>query len=184
MEPLDGLPLKAVLFDRDGTLIRDVPYNGDPARVDPMPHAREVLDGLRTLGIAIGVVSNQSGLGRGILTHGQVAAVNCRVEQLLGPFNVWEICPHSAEDGCNCRKPAPGLIHRACRRLGVSPIEAAYVGDIGTDIEAALAAGTRGVMVPTPETLPAEIEAAPEVAGDLRSAVHLLLAAPVGRSVP
>jgi D-glycero-D-manno-heptose 1,7-bisphosphate phosphatase len=184
MEPCDGLSLRAVFFDRDGTLIRDVPYNGDPDRVRPMPQAREVLERLRSRGIATGVVSNQSGLGRGLLTYGQVTAVNSRVEQLLGPFNVWEICPHSPEDGCCCRKPAPALIHRACRRLGISPAEAAYVGDIGSDVEAAQAAGVRGVMVPTPLTLPAEVEAAPEVAVNLLSAVDLLLAAPSGRNIP
>lgn len=175
MEPFAGPPLRAVLFDRDGTLIRDVPYNGDPSRVRPMPQAREVLESLRSRGIATGVLSNQSGIGRGILTRKQVAAVNVRVEQLLGPFDVWEICPHRAEDGCKCRKPAPGLIRRACLRLGISPGEAAYVGDIGSDVEAAHAAGVRGVMVPTALTLPAEVVAAPETAADLRSAVDLLL---------
>ncbi|MGP4032134.1 D-glycero-alpha-D-manno-heptose-1,7-bisphosphate 7-phosphatase [Pseudarthrobacter sp. 1C304] len=184
MEPSDGPSLRAVLFDRDGTLIRDVPYNGDPGRVRPMPQARAVLKRLRFCGMATGVVSNQSGLGRGLLTYEQVGAVNARVEQLLGPFNVWEICPHSPEDGCRCRKPAPELISRACRRLGISPAEAAYVGDIGSDVEAARAAGVRGVMVPTPLTLPAEVEAAPEVAADLRSAIDLLLPAPSRRNIP
>ena len=175
MEPCDGLSLRAVLFDRDGTLIHDMPYNGDPARVRPMPHAREVLERLRSRGIATGVVSNQSGLGRGLLTYGQVMAVNSRVDQLLGPFNVWEICPHSPEDGCCCRKPAPGLIHRACRRLGISPAEAAYVGDIGSDVEAARAAGAACVLVPTAVTRPAEIRAAPVVRRTLVDAVDHLL---------
>ncbi|HSL35962.1 MAG TPA: HAD-IIIA family hydrolase [Arthrobacter sp.] len=177
MEPSSGPQLKAVLFDRDGTLVCDVPYNGDPDRVRLMPQARVVLDRLRSQGIATGVLSNQSGIGRGILTVGQVAAVNVRIEQLLGPFDVWDICPHRPEDGCSCRKPAPGLIRRACRRLGIAPEEAAYIGDIGSDIEAARAAGVRGVMVPTALTLPAEVDAAPEVAADLRSAVLLLLSA-------
>jgi HAD superfamily hydrolase (TIGR01662 family) len=175
MESGDGRPLRAVLFDRDGTLIHDVPYNGDPARVRPVPEAREVLRFLRSRGIATGVLSNQSGIGRGILTPDQVAAVNARVELLLGPFDVWGICPHRADEGCDCRKPAPGLILRACGRLGVAPAEAAYIGDIGSDVEAAHAAGVRGIMVPTPQTLPAEVGAAGEVAPDLRSAVRLLL---------
>lgn len=184
MKPFAGPPpLKAVLFDRDGTLIRDVPYNGDPSLVSPMPHAGEVLVCLRAQGIATGVLSNQSGIGRGILTFVQVAAVNARVERLLGPFDVWEICPHLPEDGCPCRKPAPGLISRACVRLGISPAEAAYVGDIGSDVEAARAAGARGIMVPTPLTLPAEVDAAPAVASDLRSAVDLLLNAPARGNV-
>ena len=179
MEPSAGQPLRAVLFDRDGTLIHDVPYNGDPARVRPMPRAGKALRSLRARGIATGVLSNQAGIGRGILTAGQVAAVNARVEELLGPFEIWDICPHRPEDGCPCRKPRPGLIRRACRQLGVAPWEAAYVGDIGSDVEAARAAGVRGVMVPTAATLPAEVAAAGEVAPDLRSAVRLLLEGPL-----
>jgi D-glycero-D-manno-heptose 1,7-bisphosphate phosphatase len=181
MRPFAGpRPLRAVLFDRDGTLIRDVPYNADPSRVSPMPHAVEVLDCLRAKGIATGVLSNQSGIGRGILSFAHVAAVNVQVERLLGPFDVWEICPHAPEDSCACRKPAPGLLRRACLRLGIAPGEAAYVGDIGSDVEAARAAGVRGIMVPTPLTLPAEVAAAPTVASDLWSAVDLLLNVPAG----
>jgi HAD superfamily hydrolase (TIGR01662 family) len=177
-------PLRAVLFDRDGTLVRDVPYNGDPALVQLMPQAWEALQRLRRSGIATGVLSNQSGIGRGLLTRGQVAAVNARIEQLLGPFDVWGICPHRPEDGCSCRKPAPGLIREACRRLGIRTAEAAYVGDIGSDVDAAGAAGSRSVLVPTPVTLAAEVDAAPEVAADLNRAVDLLLAAPPGTGSP
>lgn len=178
MNSYAGQPLKAVLFDRDGTLIRDVPYNGDPARVCPMPQAREALQRLRGRGIATGVLSNQSGIGRGLLTVAQVGAVNIRVEQLLGPFGVWGICPHVPEDDCPCRKPAPGMIRRACRELGITPGEAAYVGDIGSDVAAAQAAGSRSVLVPTAETLRAEVDASPDVAPDLWSAVQLLLDTP------
>lgn len=166
--------LKAVLFDRDGTLVVDVPYNGDPARVEPYPGARRVLDGLRSMGLATGVLSNQSGIARGLLTAEEVDSVNARVEDLLGPFDVWEVCPHGADDGCVCRKPAPGMIHSACRRLGIDPSEAAFIGDIGSDVEAAAAAGARGVLVPTPQTRAEEVEAAPEVAPDLEQAVALL----------
>lgn len=178
MEPSAGPPPRAVLFDRDGTLIHDVPYNGNPALVQPMPSAGEALHCLRARGIATGVLSNQSGIGRGILTFEQVAAVNVRVDYLLGPFDVWGICPHRPEYHCACRKPAPGLIRRACRQLRLAPAEVAYVGDIGSDVDAAHAAGARGVLVPTAETLCAEVETAPEVVPDLWSAVQLLLGAP------
>jgi HAD superfamily hydrolase (TIGR01662 family) len=168
-------PLKAVLFDRDGTLVVDVPYNGDPAEVRPFPGARRVLDELRSLGLATGVLSNQSGIARGILTRRQVESVNARVEDLLGPFDVWEVCPHADEDGCRCRKPAPGMIHSACSRLGIDASEVAFIGDIGSDVEAARAAGARGVLVPTPLTRNEEVAAALEVAADLEQAVALLL---------
>ncbi|MFC8041367.1 D-glycero-alpha-D-manno-heptose-1,7-bisphosphate 7-phosphatase [Paenarthrobacter sp. NPDC057355] len=167
--------LKAVLFDRDGTLVVDVPYNGDPQLVRPMDGALSALRKVREAGLATGVVSNQSGVARGLLTLEQVASVNSRVEQVLGPFDVWEICPHGPADGCECRKPAPGMILSACRRLGVAPEESAFVGDIGADIEAATAAGSRAVLVPTPVTRQEEIDAAEVVAPNLSHAVELLL---------
>jgi len=164
----------AVLFDRDGTLIEDVPYNGDPQRVRPMPHAAQVLAGLRAAGIPCAVVSNQSGIARGLITRGQVDAVNRRVDELLGPFDAWMVCPHGPEDGCRCRKPAPGMVLQACRELGVEPAAAAVIGDIGADLEAAAAAGARAVLVPTPVTRREEIAAAALVAPDLAAALALL----------
>ncbi|MFJ8362021.1 D-glycero-alpha-D-manno-heptose-1,7-bisphosphate 7-phosphatase [Streptomyces sp. NPDC093984] len=169
-----GLPA-AVLFDRDGTLVSDVPYNGDPERVEPMPTAREAVDAVRARDIPVGVVSNQSGVARGLLTRAQVEAVRRRVEELLGPFDVWAVCPHGPGDGCGCRKPAPGLVVAACARLGVPVERAVVIGDIGADMGAARAAGARGVLVPTPVTLPEEIEAAETTAGDLLAAVRLVL---------
>ncbi|MGW7289625.1 D-glycero-alpha-D-manno-heptose-1,7-bisphosphate 7-phosphatase [Streptomyces sp. NPDC054847] len=165
----------AVLFDRDGTLVVDVPYNGDPTRVVPMPSAWEALAALRALGMPVGVVSNQSGVARGRLTLRQVAAVQRRIDALLGPFAVWAVCPHGPDDGCRCRKPAPGLVLAACERLGVCPSRTVVIGDIGSDVTAALAAGARGVLVPTAATRPEEIAAAPETAPDLLRAVRLVL---------
>ncbi len=165
----------AVLFDRDGTLVVDVPYNGDPERVLPMPGARAALDRLRTAGVPTAVVSNQSGVARGLLSAEQVVAVNRRVEELLGPVGPWAWCPHGPGDGCDCRKPAPGLVLRAAAELGVRPERCALIGDIGADVQAARAAGARGVLVPTPRTLRDEVAAAPEVASDLEAAVALLL---------
>ncbi|GLZ29174.1 hypothetical protein Lesp02_13640 [Lentzea sp. NBRC 105346] len=167
-------PPHAVLFDRDGTLIKNVPYNGDPALVEPMPGAGEVLRDLRGHGVRTGVVSNQSGIGRGVLTRAQVDAVNMRVEELLGRFGTWQICPHLPEDGCACRKPAPGLVHAACAALGVAPERTVVVGDIEADLVAAHAAGASAVLVPTAETLPEEVGRARHTAPDLRAALGLL----------
>jgi histidinol-phosphate phosphatase family protein len=165
----------AVLLDRDGTLVVDVPYNGDPAHVRVMPGARRAVDRLRAAGIPLAVVSNQSGIARGLLTESDVAAVNRRVEELLGPLGPWLVCPHGPGDGCGCRKPAPGLVVEAAARLGVEPARCAVVGDIGADVDAALAAGARAVLVPTPRTRREEVDAAPERASDLEEAVQLLL---------
>lgn len=166
---------RAVLFDRDGTLVHDVPYNGDPERVVPVPGARDALDRLRAAGIRVGVVSNQSGVARGLISAAQVAAVNRRVDDLLGPFDTWAVCFHGDGDGCDCRKPAPGLILQAAATLGVAPSACAVVGDIGSDVDAAVAAGSRPILVPTELTRSEEVARAPEVAGTLVQAVDTLL---------
>ncbi|MEU4741259.1 HAD family hydrolase [Actinosynnema sp. NPDC023658] len=165
----------AVLFDRDGTLITDVPYNGDPDRVEPMPGAHDVLLRLRAHGVRTGVVTNQSGIGRGLLTRAQVDAVNARVEVLLGRFGTWQVCPHHPDDGCECRKPSPTMILRACEELGARPERTYFIGDIEADVKAALAAGVVPVLVPTPVTLPDEVDRAPYTAPDLRSALAMVL---------
>jgi histidinol-phosphate phosphatase family protein len=170
----------AVLLDRDGTLVKDVPYNGDPELVEVMPGARRALDRLRAAGVPTAVVSNQSGVGRGLLSLEQVHAVNRRVEELLGPLGPWLVCPHAPDQGCGCRKPAPGLVEQAAGRLGVDPRDCVVIGDVGTDVQAALAAGARPVLVPTPATRPEEVAAAPEVAPDLEAAVDLVLGARPG----
>jgi histidinol-phosphate phosphatase family protein len=167
----------AVFFDRDGTLIQNVPYNGDPAKVVAVPGARAALDRVRAAGVPVAVISNQSGVARGLITPEQVEAVNRRAEELLGPMDAWFVCDHGPEDGCECRKPAPGLVLRAASRLGVEPARCAVVGDIGADVRAARAAGARAVLVPTKETLPEEVAEAPEVARTIGEAVDVLLGA-------
>lgn len=164
-----------VLFDRDGTLVHDVPYNDDPALVKPVDGAAEALGRLRAAGVRIGIVSNQSGVARGLIAPERLDEVNARVEQLLGPFDVWQVCPHGADDGCACRKPAPGMVLDACAALDVAPERCVVVGDIGADVEAARRAGARSVLVPTPQTLSAEVDAAPRVAPTLPAAVDAIL---------
>jgi HAD superfamily hydrolase (TIGR01662 family) len=165
-----------VLFDRDGTLVEDVPYNGDPALVSPLPGAREALDRLRGEGVRVGLVTNQSGVARGLLTPEQVSAVNDRVQELLGPFETVQVCLHGSEDGCACRKPEPGMVKAACLETGVEPDQCVVVGDIGSDVAAAEAAGATGVLVPTTVTRPEEKAAARHVAADLAEATRRLLA--------
>jgi HAD superfamily hydrolase (TIGR01662 family) len=171
-------PVRAVLFDRDGTLVHDVPYNGDPDRVRPVDGAREALGLLRSRGIRTGVVSNQSGVARGLLTATDVRAVNRRVDDLIGPFDVWAVCPHGPDDGCHCRKPEPGLVLRAAGRLRAAPVDCVVIGDIGADIEAARRAGARSILVPTPQTRPEETASADHVAPDLLTAVRAVLTGP------
>ncbi len=151
---------RAVLFDRDDTLIEDVPYLSDPEKVRPMPGAARALETVRAAGVPVGVVSNQSGLARGHLTPADLRAVRTRVDDLLGPFSTWQECPHGPDDGCPCRKPRPGLVRGAARELGVPVRHCVLIGDIGADVEAALTAGARAILVPTARTLPEEVERA------------------------
>ena len=143
----------AVLFDRDETIVVDVPFNGDPERVEPAPNARILLDRLRAAGLPLAVVSNQSGIGRGFITAEAVDAVNRRIDALLGPFAGFFICPHAPEDACECRKPKPKLILEAAHALGVEPRCCVVVGDRESDVEAARSAGAIPLKVAGPDAL-------------------------------
>jgi HAD superfamily hydrolase (TIGR01662 family) len=165
----------AVLFDRDGTLMHNVPYLSDPDLVRPVAGARRSLAALRRKGIAVGVVSNQSGVARGLISDSALARVNAKVNDLLGPFDTWQICRHGTNDRCGCRKPEPGMIRAAARDLGVRPSDCVLIGDTGADVDAALRAGARAVLVPTAETLLPEVDRAgvlAEVAPTLTAAVR------------
>jgi histidinol-phosphate phosphatase family protein len=171
-------PPAAVLFDRDDTIIVDQRYLANPELVRPMPGAAAVLRQLRDAGIPVGVVSNQSGVARGLITPEQLARVNARVDELLGPFGTWQVCVHGEDDGCGCRKPAPELVLRAATELGVEVGGCVMIGDTGADVDAALSAGASAILVPTARTLPTEIEQAHRVARvalDLPAAVGLAL---------
>jgi histidinol-phosphate phosphatase family protein len=168
---------RAVLFDRDGTLVHDQPAHlGDPTRVRCIPGAAEAVARLRSAGLPVGVVSNQACVGRGEVTASQVERVNSRIDDLLGPFDTWRYCPHVPADACRCRKPAPGLVEMAAEDLGVPPHAAVVVGDIGSDVKAAQAAGGVGILVPSSRTLQAEVRDSPLVAWSLAEAVTLILA--------
>lgn len=149
----------AVLFDRDETIVVDVPFNGDPERVQPAPNARELLDRLRAAGLPLAVVSNQSGVGRGLITAQAVDAVNRRVDQLLGPFAGFFVCPHAPGDECECRKPKPQLILDAARALDVDPSCCVVVGDRESDVEAARSAGAIPMRIAGPADLARAVEA-------------------------
>lgn len=151
--------MRAVLFDRDETIVVDVPFNGDPDRVQPAPNARVLLDRLRAAGLRLAVVSNQSGIGRGFITAEQVDAVNRRIDELLGPFAGFFVCPHAPEDNCECRKPKPKLILDAARALGVDPACCVVVGDRESDVEAARKAGAVPLKVEGPGGLARAVEA-------------------------
>ncbi|WP_307783617.1 D-glycero-alpha-D-manno-heptose-1,7-bisphosphate 7-phosphatase [Streptomyces spinoverrucosus] len=144
-----GAVIRAVLLDRDGVLVEDVPDNADPDRVRPVPGAHEALALLRAHGIRTGFLTHQPGVSQGRLTEADVRRVDARVEELLGPFDVRGVCPHAPTDGCHCRPPEPGLILWATGRLCTAPAHCAVIGDTDAHLEAARRAGAHGILVTT-----------------------------------
>jgi histidinol-phosphate phosphatase family protein len=174
---------RGILFDRDGTLVVDVPFNSEPARVEPLPTAAEAVRRARAAGLRVGVATNQPGIGSGELSRDALERVNARIDELIGPFDGWFVCPHPKDAGCDCRKPAPGLVEQAARAWGLASGELALIGDTKADVGAARSAGATGVLVPNERTLPEEVTRAPQSAATLLDAVELLLApAAAGRT--
>ena len=136
---------RAVFLDRDGTLIVDTHYPSDPAAVALIDGVVGALRKLRELGWALVVVSNQSGVGRGWVTRVQFEAVADRFAAMLAERGVTldgaYYCLHAPEQGCACRKPAPGALLLAADELGLDLARSAIVGDKPSDIEAGRAAG-------------------------------------------
>jgi histidinol-phosphate phosphatase family protein len=173
-------PVLAVLLDRDDTLIEDGPFLNDPNGVRPLPGVPAALSRLRDRGLLIGVVTNQSGVARGLITMPQLAAVNSAVEAVIGPFDDWQVCVHGETDGCRCRKPQPGMVLAAAAELGVPPHRCVMIGDTGGDVKAARAAKAQAILIPTRRTRSAEVHDAllsphMRVAANLGDAVDLVL---------
>jgi D-glycero-D-manno-heptose 1,7-bisphosphate phosphatase len=157
--------LKALILDRDGTLIVHVPYLSDPAKVELLPGVRDGLRAARDAGLKLFLHSNQSGVGRGRYTLDAVAACNRRLVELLGlgtaPFTRICIAPERPDEPSVYRKPSPTFAHEVMHEFGMAPNELCYIGDRGLDLETAERAGVRGVGVATGlEDLRAEIAAA------------------------
>jgi histidinol-phosphate phosphatase family protein len=137
---------RALFLDKDGTLVEDVPYNVDPERIRLVDGAREALEAARDAGFAIVVVSNQSGVARGLFDASALDVVEATLRSLV-PIDAVEWCPHDPAMRCRCRKPEPGMLVRAAQRLGVDLRSSWMVGDILDDVEAGRRAGCRTVLV-------------------------------------
>lgn len=146
---------RAVFLDRDGTLIEDVGFLGDPAGVVMLPTVVEALQLFATHGFATIVVSNQSGVARGLLDDTRVRSVNAEIARRLQgdglEIDGWYWCSHY-NDGCTCRKPEPGLVHRAVKDHRLTLKGGAMVGDRGSDVALGHRVGIPGILVPGPLT--------------------------------
>jgi histidinol-phosphate phosphatase family protein len=143
----------AVFLDRDGTLIEDKGFLGDPAGVALLPTVVDALALVAAHGYATIVISNQSGIARGLLDDGQVREVNAEIERRLGDDGIaidgWYWCPHYG-DGCDCRKPEPALLHRAVEEHALTLDGGAMIGDRGSDVALGQRVGIPGILVPGP----------------------------------
>jgi D,D-heptose 1,7-bisphosphate phosphatase len=149
--------MKAIFFDRDGTLIKNQHYLARPDQVELLPGAAEAVREAQKAGFEIFIVSNQSGVARGFFDEAAVDAANRRLIELLGIqpralyscFHLPEgVRPEYAID-CDCRKPRPGMLLRAQREHGVSLPDSFIIGDSLRDLQAGCAAGVRTVLVLT-----------------------------------
>ncbi|HVN41670.1 MAG TPA: HAD-IIIA family hydrolase [Steroidobacteraceae bacterium] len=148
--------VRHVILDRDGVLNVEAPNRGYITRPESwqwLPGAREALALLTRAGIRVSVATNQSGVGRGLMSAADLEAVHARMRREAlaagGRIDALYACPHAPEAGCPCRKPAPGLIEEAIAAAQVPACETLVVGDDGRDLQAADAAGVPAALVLT-----------------------------------
>jgi D-glycero-D-manno-heptose 1,7-bisphosphate phosphatase len=147
--------MRAVFLDKDGTLVDDIPFNVDPARMVLTRRAGAGLRLLRDAGYEFIVISNQPGVAMGLFDAGALIAVREQLTAMLAAEGVvlrdFYYCPHAPQRspaaGCDCRKPLPGLIKRAAREHGADLSASWMVGDILNDVEAGRRAGCRTVLI-------------------------------------
>ena len=178
---MNSLP-SAVFLDRDGTIIKDVEYISRPEQVELIDGAAEAISRINALLVPVVVVTNQSGIGRGLLSPADYERVKARMDELLaqrgGRIDATYMCPHKPEDGCRCRKPGTLLFEQASADLGIDLSSALFIGDRLRDIEPAARFGARGVLVPantTPDPEIASAEKSSRIADSLAEALDRFL---------
>jgi D-glycero-D-manno-heptose 1,7-bisphosphate phosphatase len=147
------VPKPPVFLDRDGTLIVEKEYLGDPEQVSLEDTVIEGLSMLGRQGHPLLVVSNQSGIGRGKLTNDDAQRVNAKVDSLLRSHGIsilaWYLCPHEPAVECICRKPLPGMALAAAREWSLQLQGCFVIGDKRADVELADAIGGTGILLTT-----------------------------------
>lgn len=143
---------RIVLIDRDGVINRDSDeYIKSVDEWVPLPGSLAAIADLTRAGFDVVVITNQSGVGRGLFSESTLADIHAAMSQAVeaagGRISAVFYCPHRPDEGCECRKPKPKLLQQAAERFGVSLADVAFIGDKLSDIEAAIAAGARPIVV-------------------------------------
>ena len=148
MEPSDA-EHRAVFLDRDGTIMHDVPYCSDPAKVRVFDDVRDALNRLKNAGFKIFIITNQSGIGRGYFKQADYDAVAREVERQIGAgvIDGTYFCPDAPDAATSRRKPAPGMVLEAARDHSIDLSRSFFIGDKRIDAECGRNAGTRTVLV-------------------------------------
>ncbi len=146
--------MRLAILDRDGVINEDAAdYIRTPEKWVPIPGSLEAIARLCRAEYRVVIVTNQSGVGRGLYTLDMMNKINMRMFELInqkgGEIDAVLFCPHAPDAGCECRKPKPGMFHELARRLKVNLTGIPAVGDSARDLEAAVAAGARPVLVRT-----------------------------------
>ena len=174
--------IPAVFLDRDGTIIEDVGFLRHLDQIVFFPWSIDVIRALNRAGLPVVVITNQSGIARGILTEAFVDETHRRIDQRLAAggarIDAYYYCPHHPEgkvepyvQTCDCRKPGCGMIERASRDLGLDPSRSFVVGDTWRDVGAGRAAGARSILVRQRTTARADLPPVPAPPPDLEADV-------------
>jgi histidinol-phosphate phosphatase family protein len=150
--------MRAIFLDKDGTLVENVPYNVNPDLIQLTWLAGPALQLFQKMGYALFVISNQAGIAKGFFTEAALGPVQQRLGELLAQYGVrlngFYYCPHSADGAvsryaisCTCRKPMPGMLHRAAHEHGIDLSRSWMIGDILDDVEAGRRAGCNTVLI-------------------------------------
>ena len=147
---------KAVFFDRDHTLNPDSGYINDPDKFDLYPWVPNELKKLKEQGYLLIVVSNQSGIARGLITWEQLNLIHRKMDGILHDrvnikIDSYQICPHHPDEGCECRKPRPKLLLAAARAFGIDLSESYMIGDRESDLLAGQKAGVKKSLLVKPD---------------------------------
>jgi D-glycero-D-manno-heptose 1,7-bisphosphate phosphatase len=167
----------AVFVDRDGTIMEDCDYCSDTKDIKIFPGVPEALRRLKSRGFKLIIITNQSGIGRGLMTAEQYRAVEAQVlQQLDGLIEATYFCPDVPGQHSSCRKPAPGMILQAKREHGIDLPCSFFIGDKEIDVECGRNAGVRTIRVQTGLQRDTTGSKADWVAEDLPAAVEIILA--------